>query len=56
MTFKVLCDVHIAFKVAKFFERRGYEAIHVNNILEGYHTKDGAISDYANQHGFTVMT
>jgi predicted nuclease of predicted toxin-antitoxin system len=56
MTFKVLCDVHIALKVAKFFKHKGYEAIHVNNILESYHTKDSAISDYANQHGFTVIT
>ena len=56
MTFKVLCDVHIAFKVAKFFEERGYEAIHVNNIMEGSQTKDSAISDYANLHGLTVLT
>lgn len=56
MKFKVLCDVHIAFKVAKFFEKQGYEAIHVNNILDSFHTKDSAISDYANQHGFTVLT
>jgi len=27
MTFKVLCDVHIAFKVVRFFEGKGHEAI-----------------------------
>ena len=56
MIFKVLCDVHIAFKVVKFFESRGYEAVHVNNILEGYHTKDSVIGDYANKHDFVVVT
>lgn len=56
MKFKVLCDVHIAFKVAKFFESQGYEAIHINKILDSYYTKDSEISDYANQHGFTVLT
>jgi predicted nuclease of predicted toxin-antitoxin system len=56
MSFKVLCDVHIAFRVAKFFEQKGYEAVHVNRVLDGYYTKDAAIADYANQHGFTVLT
>ena len=56
MTFKVLCDVHIAFKIVRFFEQKGYEAIHVNDILVGFHTKDTAISHYANVNGFTVMT
>jgi len=56
MTFKVLCDVHIAYRIVKFFESKGHEAVHVNNILDGYHTKDSEISRYANENGFTVMT
>ena len=56
MTFKVLCDVHISFKVVRFFERRGHHAVHVNDILDGYHTKDSDISNYADENGFTVMT
>lgn len=43
--FKVLCDVHIAIKVAKFFASKGYKAIHVNKILDGYHSKDSDISN-----------
>ncbi len=31
---KVLCDVHIAFKIIKFFEAKRVETVHVNNILE----------------------
>ncbi len=40
MTFRILCDVHIAYKVVRFFKNKGYEAIHVNDILDGFHTKD----------------
>ncbi len=56
MTFKVLCDVHIAHKVVRFFESKGHQAIHVNDILDGFYTKDSEISRYANESGFTVMT
>ncbi|MDX2250281.1 MAG: DUF5615 family PIN-like protein [Bacteroidia bacterium] len=56
MTFKVLCDVHIAYKVVRYFESKGHEAIHVNNMLDGFYTKDSEISHYANENGFTVMT
>ncbi len=31
---KVLCDVHIARKVVRFFEKQGIDAIHVNDILD----------------------
>jgi len=56
MIFKVLCDVHIAFKVVRFFKDKGYEAIHVNDILDSYHTKDSDISKYADQNGFLVVS
>ncbi|HMO41250.1 MAG TPA: DUF5615 family PIN-like protein [Saprospiraceae bacterium] len=56
MTFRILCDVHIAYKVVRFFKNKGYEAIHVNDILDGFHTKDADISHYANENGFTVIT
>ena len=56
MTFKVLCDVHIAFKVVKFFKEKGYEAVHVNDILDSYYTKDNDISNYADKNGFVVVS
>lgn len=34
---KVLCDVHIARKVVRFFQGEGVEAIHINDILESWH-------------------
>ena len=37
---KVLCDVHIAKKVVRFFQSRDIEAIHVNDILDSWYSKD----------------
>jgi len=56
MSFKVLCDVHIALKITKFIENKGYEAEHVNNILDSYYTKDSAIRNYADENDFIVLT
>lgn len=56
MSFQVLCDVHIALKVVRFFQSKGCHAVHVNDILDGYYTSDGKISDYADANGYTVVT
>lgn len=56
MTFKVLCDVHITFKVVRFFESKGHDAVHVNDILDSFYTKDSEISRYADENGYTVIT
>ncbi|PSR13400.1 MAG: hypothetical protein DA408_17440 [Bacteroidetes bacterium] len=56
MTFKILCDVHIAYKVVSFFEAKGYHAVHVNTILERWYTKDSDISRYADDNEFIVLT
>ena len=53
---KVLCDVHIARKVVRYFNKEGIEAIHINDILDSWHTKDNKIAGYADQEGYTVMT
>jgi len=53
---KVLTDVHIAKKVVRFFHENGVECIHINDILDGWHTKDKDLSKYADSHGFVVMT
>ncbi len=29
---KVLCDVHISYKIVRFFKKKGIEAIHVNIV------------------------
>jgi len=56
MTIRVICDVHIARRIVRFFEVKGCPALHVNDILDGWHTKDAAISDYADRNGLTVVT
>lgn len=53
---KFLCDVHISYKLVNFLNSQGYLAIHVNSILEGSETKDSAISDYADEHDFILIS
>ena len=53
---KFLCDVHISYKVVKFFSEAGYETIHVNQILESWKTKDKDICEYADKNDFIVIT
>lgn len=53
---KILCDVHIAIKVAKFLQSKGIETEHVNQILDKWHTKDNDISLYADRNNFAVLT
>ena len=53
---KILCDVHIAVKVSKFFSSKGIETEHVNQILDKWYTKDSDICQYADKNDFTVVT
>ncbi len=53
---KFLCDVHISYKFVAYLSASGFEAIHVNQILEKWHTKDQDICDYADKHDYIVVT
>jgi predicted nuclease of predicted toxin-antitoxin system len=53
---KFLCDVHIAFKLVTYFKSLGFEAVHVNEILDKSETKDSDICKYADQGDFIVVT
>ncbi len=53
---KIICDVHISFKVVNFLKQEGFEAVHVNHILEGDITKDQKIANYADENDFAVLT
>lgn len=53
---KILCDVHIARKVVRFFESVDIEATHVNDILDSWYTKDQDIAEFADQNGYVVIT
>ncbi|MFH1321097.1 MAG: DUF5615 family PIN-like protein [Bacteroidota bacterium] len=53
---KILCDVHISYKIVDFFNNKGIEAVHVNNILDKWHTTDQDICKYANENNYVVVS
>ena len=53
---KFLCDVHISYKLVRHLEQSGYEAIHVNGILDKWFTKDSDIANYADLHDLIVVS
>ncbi|MCD4791751.1 MAG: DUF5615 family PIN-like protein [Bacteroidales bacterium] len=53
---KILCDVHIAIKVAKYFSERGLDTEHVNRILDKWNTSDSDVCIYADANNFTLIT
>ena len=53
---KFLCDVHISYKIANSLKSLGFEAIHVNEILDKWNTKDKALSKYADENDLIVLT
>ena len=53
---KFLCDVHISYKIVNYFRSSGFEATHVNEILDKWHTKDGDICTYADDNDLIVLT
>jgi predicted nuclease of predicted toxin-antitoxin system len=53
---KFLCDVHISFKTVKFLIGKGYECVHVNTILEKWHTTDNDIAKYVDENNFILVT
>ena len=53
---KVLCDVHISFKLVTFFRSRNIEATHVNTILDSFYSADKAIAAYADHYNMIVIT
>lgn len=53
---KFLCDVHISYKVVNHINSLGYEAIHVNDILNKWFTDDKDICNYADDNNLIVIT
>ena len=53
---KLLCDVHIAYKIVMFLKKHADEVIHVNDILDKWYTTDQAICEYADSHDFIVVS
>ncbi len=53
---KFLCDVHIPLKLVKTLNNKGFEALHMKNILNGIYTKDEDISEFADRLDYIVVT
>jgi predicted nuclease of predicted toxin-antitoxin system len=53
---KFLCDVHISYKLVNSLNSSGYEAIHVNQLPDKWHTSDSYICNFADTHDFVVIT
>ena len=53
---KVLCDVHMPYRLVNQLRERGMDATHVNRILDGSETKDAAVAAFADAHGMVLIT
>lgn len=53
---KFLCDVHISYKLVRYLGSQGFETVHVNDILERWHTTDSAICRYADENDMVVIS
>ena len=53
---KFLCDVHISLKISKQLDQKGFSSIHVNRILDKWHTKDKDIMDYADKNDMILIS
>jgi predicted nuclease of predicted toxin-antitoxin system len=53
---KFICDVHISYKLVKFLNDAGHEAIHVNQILDKWFSSDQGIAKYADSNAYIVIS
>ena len=53
---KILCDVHISYKVVRFLNNNQIESVHVNDMLDRWFTKDKDIAVFADDYDFIVFT
>lgn len=53
---KVLCDVHLPYRLVNQLRQRGVDATHVNRILDGSETKDAAVAAFADSNGMILIT
>jgi len=53
---KVLCDVHIALKVVRFFQNNNVEASHANDLPDSFYSSDRDICKFADRNDCVVIT
>ncbi len=53
---KFLCDVHISYKLTNHLIYLGFEAVHVNQILDKSESKDSDLCKYADQNNYVIIS
>lgn len=53
---RVLCDVHIPYRLINRLRQLGVDATHVNRILDGSKTKDIDIAAFVDTHQMLLIT
>lgn len=53
---KVLCDVHLPYRLVKWFQQQNIEAQHVNQLPQRWYTTDQTICQYADENDYIVIT
>jgi predicted nuclease of predicted toxin-antitoxin system len=53
---RVVCDVHIPYRLVNFLRERGVDATHVNRILDKWYTADSDIARHVDEAGAFLIT
>jgi predicted nuclease of predicted toxin-antitoxin system len=53
---KVLCDVHLSYKLVSFLRSRNIDAMHVNQLARGSYTPDSEIAAYADKNEMVLIS
>ena len=53
---RVVCDVHIPYRLVNFLRERGVDATHVNRILDKWYTSDSDIARYVDETRAFLIT
>jgi len=53
---RVLCDVHIPFRLVNRLREMGFDARYVNRVLDGSRMTDAAICTFVDQGGMLLIS
>ncbi|MCF8255164.1 MAG: DUF5615 family PIN-like protein [Bacteroidia bacterium] len=53
---RVLCDVHISYKIVRFFNQQNIEAFHVNELPDKWFSKDSFIANHADKNDLVLLS
>ena len=53
---KILCDVHISYKLVKYLKNKAIEVQHLNAILDKWNTNDNDLCRYADENNYMIVS